>query len=63
MRAAEEGIVVSRRVRAIEYDHVEDEAGVSRRHDFARGVEMRVRADGTILLRHPRKRLWDDFPE
>lgn len=54
----------SRNVRRIEYVHDQDgDPDAIRVHDFGEGVEMYALPDGSILLSHPRRPLWDDFPE
>jgi hypothetical protein len=53
---------VSREVLAVEYRHEHSAKKTPFRHDFDQtGIEMWANADGSITLRHPRLRLWDDF--
>ena len=56
------GHLVSREVQAVEYLNVGSAQAKPYRHDFdSDGVEMWALKDGSILLRHPRHRLWGDF--
>ena len=56
------GHLVGRSVLAIEYRHDASSSRKPYRHDFQEsGVEMWALADGSLLIRHPRFRLWDDF--
>lgn len=57
-----QGHLVGSSVLAIEYEHAQSHQDAPYRHDFdSEGVEMWALADGSILLRHPRHRLWDDY--
>lgn len=61
--AAGAGHLVSRDVESIAYQHVEEPGELPRKHDFEQaGVEMWAMNDGSILIRHPKYRLWDDYP-
>lgn len=53
------GEAIGRRVHQLRYNHAED--GRNYYHDFGPGVRMEGREDGSVLLYHPRKRLWKDF--
>jgi len=53
----------SKRVRRLEYLHEHGHPGEIMVHDFGPGVEMFALEDGSIRLSHPRKRLWDTFPD
>lgn len=56
------GELFGKRVRYIEYDHVEDGPKEMRFHDFGRHVRMFALPDGSILLTHARgERLWEDM--
>ncbi len=56
------GHLVGRDVLAIEYRHSESKQRTPYRHDFQEnGVELWALADGSLLIRHPRFRLWEDF--
>lgn len=61
------GVVFSRRVLRLEYEHAlnGDGGNVARRHDFGPGVQMIALPDGSVLLKHrdPRKRVWADLPD
>lgn len=60
----ERGERFSRNVRRIEYVHdQDDDPDAIRVHDFGEGVEMFALSDGSVLLTHPSRPLWDDFPE
>lgn len=53
---------MSRNVLAVEYRHEHSAQRTPFRHDFDMdGIEMYALADGSILIRHPSRRLWDDF--
>jgi hypothetical protein len=55
------GALMSRRVLSVEYFHLESAGRLPYRHDFDHdGVELYALPDGSILLRHPRLRLWED---
>lgn len=57
------GHLVSRDVESIAYQHVEEPGELPRKHDFEHsGVELWALHDGSILIRHPKYRLWDDYP-
>lgn len=56
------GHLVSRRVRQVAYDHAQSATAASYRHDFeSDGVELWALRDGSLLIRHPKHRLWADF--
>jgi hypothetical protein len=56
------GHLVGRDVLAVEYKHAQSARGTPYRHDFeSAGVELWALADGSLLIRHPKHRLWDDF--
>ncbi len=51
--------LVSRRVEFIGYVHADD--GEPYRHDFEHaGVELWANGDGSLTIRHPKYRLWED---
>lgn len=51
--------LISRDVEAVAYVHVDD--GKAYRHDFEHaGVELWANQDGSLTIRHPRYRLWED---
>ncbi len=53
---------ISQNVLAVEYAHEHSARRTPFRHDFEiDGIELWVLADGSILIRHPSVRLWDDF--
>lgn len=55
-------VLMSRRVLAVAYEHVQSTTHAAYNHDFARnGVELYALEDGSLLIRHPRLRLWADF--
>lgn len=47
------------RVTRMEYVHAED--GQHYFHDFGLGVYVRAMPDGSLLLTHRKKRLWEDM--
>lgn len=56
------GQLMSRRVLAIAYEHAQSATHAAYNHDFERnGVELYALADGSLLIRHPRLKLWGDF--
>lgn len=50
---------MSREVTEIRYIHLED--GHAYKHSFKKGVRMAIQEEGSVLLYHPTKRIWDDF--
>ena len=53
------GHLVSRRVELIAYVHEDD--GEAYQHDFTHaGVELWANPDGSLEIRHPKYRLWED---
>ena len=54
------GHVMSDRVVEIRYVHNED--GKAYKHTFGLDVQMIALRDGSILLSHPRKPLWGNYP-
>lgn len=50
---------LSGEVQRILYVHVED--GKRYEHEFGPGVEMWALKDGSIIVRHPEKRIWEDM--
>lgn len=57
-----EGHRMSRRVLSIEYVHEHSAQRTPFRHDFdSEGVELWANKDGSITIRHPKLRLWDDY--
>jgi hypothetical protein len=56
------GHPIAAHVLAIEYEHADSARDKPYRHDFtASGIEMVGLPDGSLLIRHPRFRLWDDL--
>lgn len=56
------GLLVSRRVIAVDYYNVGSARRIPYRHEFeSTGVEMWALDNGALLIRHPRARLHDDF--
>jgi hypothetical protein len=54
------GVLMSRNVLALTYYHALSKQRLPYKHEFASGVEMWAQPDGSIVLRHPSKRLWED---
>jgi hypothetical protein len=54
------GVLMSRRVLELSYFHALSRQRTPYRHDFGDGVEMWAQPDGSIVLRHPTRRLWED---
>ena len=53
-------MMISDEVLALEYVHIASAGNVPYRHDFThKGVELWLQGDGSILLRHPTYRLWE----
>lgn len=53
---------MSRNVLAVEYRHEQSAKRTPFRHDFEiDGIELWALRDGSLLIRHPSRRLWDDF--
>lgn len=53
------GEEIGERVFQVRYRHAQD--GSPYYHDFGPGVRMEGQEDGSVVLYHPRKRLWRDF--
>lgn len=51
--------VLSHNVHALTYQHAHSAKGRNYRHDFDKGVQALLNSDGSVTLRHPRKRLWE----
>ena len=54
----EGGRLLSPEVLAISYIHEEDHNAY--KHDFGPGVELWILPDGSLMLRHLEKPLWED---
>lgn len=55
------GPVMSMNVISIRYKHFQDDKFYE--HVFGNGVRMTAKPNGTIVLSHATKPIWDDFPE
>lgn len=55
------GPIMSMNVISIRYKHFQDEKFYE--HVFEKGVRMTAKPNGTIVLSHTEKPIWDDFPE
>lgn len=54
------GVLMSRHVLELRYYHALSRRRVPYLHDFGDGVHMYAMPDGSITLRHPTRRLWED---
>lgn len=54
------GVLMSRNVLELAYYHALSKQRAPYKHDFGSGVHMWALPDGTILLKHPSRRLWED---
>lgn len=54
------GVLMSREVLELTYYHALSRQRRPYRHDFGDGVQMWAQPDGSIVLRHPTRRLWED---
>lgn len=54
------GVLMSRNVLELRYRHALSRQRLPYVHDFGEGVEMYGMPDGTLTLRHPTRRLWED---
>lgn len=59
IKGRKKGIIMSDRVIELRYIHIED--GKAYKHEFGLGVEMIALDNGSIMLYHPRKKLWGDY--
>lgn len=56
------GHLVGCDVFALEYANAGSRSHAAYRHDFdSKGIELWALADGSLMMRHPDYRLWDDF--
>jgi hypothetical protein len=54
------GVLMSRNVLELLYEHAQSAGTQPYKHDFGGGVRMYAMPDGSITLRHPQRRLWED---